>query len=268
MSAGAGRAVASRTLEGRVVVVTRPRVEEERLAAELRGRGAAVLSAPAIAIEPTDQAALAAAAQRLAAGEFAWLVLTSRAGVEALLAHAGPAAIHARVAAVGDGTAAALRARGVEPDLVPATFTTAALGEAMPAGSGRVLLARADIAPPELEGALEAKGWTPVRLVAYRTVRAGALPEEALGALRSGEADAVTFTSASTVEGFAEAMDDAGLSLAPGTVVACIGPVTAARARARGLTVGVEASPHTIDGLVAALERVLGPAGPEGARVP
>jgi uroporphyrinogen-III synthase len=35
--------------------------------------------------------------------------------------------------------------------------------------------------------------------------------------------------------------------------IACIGPVTAATARDRGLDVAVEAPVHTIDGLVAAL---------------
>ena len=46
--------------------------------------------------------------------------------------------------------AGALRRFGVEADLVPPTFTTAALGRAFPRGSGRVLLARADIAPDGL----------------------------------------------------------------------------------------------------------------------
>jgi uroporphyrinogen-III synthase len=43
-------------------------------------------------------------------------------------------------------------------------------------------------------------------------------------------------------------------------IVACIGPVTAATARDHGLDVTVEASEHTIDGLVDALVAVLGPA--------
>jgi len=43
-------------------------------------------------------------------------------------------------------------------------------------------------------------------------------------------------------------------------VVACIGPITADTARAAGLTVDVVAAEHTIDGLVAALLEVLGPA--------
>ena len=40
--------------------------------------------------------------------------------------------------------------------------------------------------------------------------------------------------------------------------MACIGPVTAAAAEAEGLTVTVTATDHTLDGLVAALVRVLG----------
>jgi uroporphyrinogen-III synthase len=41
--------------------------------------------------------------------------------------------------------------------------------------------------------------------------------------------------------------------------VVCIGPVTAAEARAHGLVVHAVANPHTTDGLVAALERVFTP---------
>jgi uroporphyrinogen-III synthase len=67
--------------------------------------------------------------------------------------------------------------------------------------------------------------------------------------------DAVTFTSASTVRGFVGAL---------GTVkgnpkVVCIGPVTARAAREHGLRVHAVASPHTMDGLIAALERAFAP---------
>ena len=59
----------------------------------------------------------------------------------------------------------------------------------------------------------------------------------------------ITFTSSSTVEHSLAAFGADGLP----PVVACIGPVTAATAREHGLTVAVEASVHTIDGLAAAL---------------
>jgi uroporphyrinogen-III synthase len=82
-----------------------------------------------------------------------------------------------------------------------------------------------------------------------------ALPPEARAALRSGDVDAVTFTSASTVRGFVHAM---GVVKGNPKVV-CIGPVTAREAREHGLRVHAVADPHTVDGLVAAVERVLAP---------
>src|SRR5206468_2253963 len=133
------------------------------------------------------------------------------------------------------------------------------LGRAFPRGSGRVLLARADIAPDGLEAALAARGWTPVRVDAYRTRLVPSLPAAAGRALQAGEVDAVTFTSVSTVEGFVAA---AGPMLRQATrmpVSVCIGPVTAQAARDAGMKVAGVAQPHTIDGLVAAVERVFRP---------
>src|SRR5439155_9387001 len=100
-----------------------------------------------IDISRARSALLHRAAKELAGGAYAWVVFTSRAGVEAVLEAMRPnRSIHARVAAVGEGTAGALRAWGIRPAVVPRTFTTEALGRAMPPGSGQVLLARADIA--------------------------------------------------------------------------------------------------------------------------
>ena len=70
-----------------------------------------------------------------------------------------------------------------------------------------------------------------------------------------GRVDAVTFTSASTVRGFVRALG--AVKGAPKVV--CIGPVTAREARAHGLTVHAVANPHTIEGLVEAVERALAP---------
>jgi len=73
--------------------------------------------------------------------------------------------------------------------------------------------------------------------------------------LRAGGVDAITFTSASTVRGLLGA-----LGPMKGTPkVVCIGPITAKEARAHGLTVHAVASPHSIEGLVEAVERVCSP---------
>jgi uroporphyrinogen-III synthase len=245
-----------RTLAGRTVLVTRPEEQSAGLVAELERRGATAIVAPTVEIIPARSAALTRGLRELAAGEFEWITLTSRATVDVLRERlSSPRDVKAKVAVIGDGTRDAFRrwARRA-PDLQPATFTTAALARAFPRGNGRVLCARADIAPEGLEDALAAKGWTPTRVDAYRTRMPRLLPVEARAALKAGEVDAVTFTSASTVRGFVGA-----LGAVRGTPkVVCIGPVTAKEARARGLTVHAVAKPHTMDGVVAALERVLG----------
>jgi uroporphyrinogen-III synthase len=251
-------------LRDRVVLVTRPREQSATLVEMLLSRGARPLLAPTIEIASVRSPAMTRAAADLAAGTYDWLALTSRSTVDMLRRRIEPSEVRARVAAIGDGTAEAFRTWAKrEPDLIPDAFTTAALARAFPRGSGRVLCTRADVAPAGLEAALARKGWTPERVDAYATRMARSLPPDARLALRQGRVDAITFTSASTVRGFVRA---AGASLAtrhrlaPARIV-CIGPVTAAEARAQGLRVAGVARPHTIDGLVSALERVLAPRG-------
>lgn len=255
MSPASGRS----PLRGRVILVTRPLDQSAILVKALDHYGARAIVAPAVELVPARSAALTRALADLSAGRYQWITLTSRATVQMLAARlASPKDVRAKVAAIGDGTAAAYRrwARR-DPDLQPNSFTTAALARAFPRGHGRVLCPRADIAPEGLEDALAAKGWSPERVEAYRTRMPATLPKEARDALKEGIVDAVTFTSASTVRGFLGA-----LGPVRGTPkVVCIGPVTAKEARAHGLTVHAVAKPHTMEGLVAALERVFTRAG-------
>jgi uroporphyrinogen-III synthase len=245
----------SKPLAGRTILVTRPAEQSAALVRELEKRGATAIVAPAIQITPVRSAALTRALKDLSAGHFAWITLTSPRTVEMLAGQLRPSEIRAKVAAIGEGTAEAFRRWSRrDADLMPATFTTEALARAFPRGTGRVLCARADVAPEGLENALAAKGWTPTRVDAYRTRMPRSLPTEARDALRLGEVDAVTFTSASTVRGFVGALGAA--KGAPKVV--CIGPVTAREAREHGFTVSAVANPHTLGGLVLALERVLG----------
>jgi uroporphyrinogen-III synthase len=241
----------TRSLAGRTVLVTRPHEDAGALAGRLRSEGAEVLVAPVIRLEPGDAGQLAEAAREASNGRFDWVVFTSAAGVRAWFERTDGRP-RSRVAAVGDGTARALRSQGVEPDLVPEDFTTEALARAFPEGSGEVLLPRADIAPDDLRDSLAAKGWTPVSVAAYRTRFEEELPSGVGERLAAGGVDAVTFTSASTVEAFVR------LAGAPaGLPAVCIGPVTADAARRAGLEVAAVADPHTIDGLVQALLRAL-----------
>jgi uroporphyrinogen III methyltransferase / synthase len=268
----------SRPLFGRRVVVTRAREQASELVERLAALGAATVEVPAIAIgDPADGGeALRAAVDRLAAGAYDWLVLTSPNGARRLLAALRDAGRDARalgrvrIAAIGPGTADALAEAQLVPDLVPPRFVAEALLEAFPDPpdgavdpaaaetvrpetvrpdadrAAAVLLVRAAVARDVLPDGLAARGWQVDVVEAYRTEPA---PLDGRAADALADAEIVTFTSSSTVTNL---LATAGRDAVP-PVVAAIGPITAATARDHGLTVDVEAEVHSIDGLVDAL---------------
>jgi uroporphyrinogen III methyltransferase/synthase len=243
-----------RPLLGSRIVVCRAREQASGLAGRLRRLGADPLEVPTIEIaEPSD----GGAALRAAAGvrTYGWVAFTSVNAVERFLALVRDARAlgDVEVAAIGPGTAAALATRGIVADLTPERSVAESLVEDFPApppGAGRVLLPQAAGARPTLARGLAAKGWNVDVVEAYRTVPARPAADILAAAAK---ADAIAFTSASTVANYVEA---AGLHAVP-PVVVCIGPVTAEAARSRGLTVSAIAEEHTLDGLVDAVRRVL-----------
>jgi len=246
-----------RPLFGRTVVVTRARAQASAFARELRTLGAAVIEAPTIeVVEPSDHgAALRRAVSAI--GSYDWLVLTSPNGVARTFDLIPDARVLAgvKVAAVGSVTAEAVAAHRVVADLVPERFVAEGLTEvfpAPPAGGGRVLLSRAEVARTELPDALRAMGWEVDDVAAYRTSPAAVGPELVE---RIAAADAVTFTSSSTVTNLVDAV---GVDRVP-PVVASIGPITSATARKLGLEVTAEADPHTTEALLEALVAALSP---------
>ncbi len=237
----------TRPLSGRTIAVTRARAQASGLAARLRGLGAAVVEAPAIRIEALDGPAPDLEGYDL-------ICLTSPNGVRLLfsrLAAAGHDArslAGARVAAIGPGTAAALRAHGVIADVVPERFVAEGLVEALAdLPISRALVARAAEARDVLPDALRARGAVVDVLPLYETV-VEPLDSEQLERVRSS--DYVTFTSSSTVKYF---FASAGEALGERTRLVSIGPVTSETLRAHGREPDVEATRHDIDGLVDAL---------------
>jgi uroporphyrinogen III methyltransferase / synthase len=227
-----------RPLHGRRVLVTRARAQASGLAAQLEALGAEVLQAPAIRIEPLPFEHPDLAAYDL-------VVVTSANGVELLLAGDVRALAGVTVAAIGPATAAALEARGVVPDLVPAEAVSEALLSVLGDVAGRrVLLATAAGARDVLAAGLREGGADVDVLHLYRSVPQPVDPE----LVRS--ADLVTFTSSSTVTGLAAALGEGGLA---GLRAVSIGPVTSATLREHGVQPLAEADPHSVDGLVAAV---------------
>ena len=219
----------------------------------LEERGAIPVKFPTIRIRPvSDRRPLLQALRELKS--FDWVIFTSVNGVVHTWDHLqGHWPESVRVAAIGPATAGALRERGVVPDFVPSEYIAESLAEGI--GSVRdqaILLPRASQVRPALVQLLQEGGAQVTSVTAYETCVNR--PSPAAHASLTDGVDAVTFTSGSTVEGFASVSPDMGASVN----AACIGPVTARVAAKSGFNVIAVAKTYTTEGLVIALEDYFG----------
>jgi uroporphyrinogen-III synthase len=205
------------------VVVTRPRSQAGPLVQRLEGLGLEVVECPLIAIEPLDEP------RAVDTTGYDWVVVTSPTGAE-LFARRRSGELP-RVAAVGPGTAEALRALGIAPDLVAAVSTQEGLVDEFPRPVGRVLVVGAEGSRRALIDALGAS-FVPL----YRT---------RLLDPPAPDGDVVVLASGSAARSFA--------ALGAPLPAVSIGPQTTRAARAAGLDVVAEARTHDLDGLVAAV---------------
>lgn len=213
------------------VVVTGTEAAASPLAAVLAAEGLEVVTCPLVAVE-------AVAGPPVRAGDYDWLLLTSRNAVEALFERLEGDL--PRVAVVGPGTAEALRARGREPDLVASVSTQEGLAAELPRPVGRVLFAGAVDSRDVLVRELGAD-FVPL----YRTV--------SLRPARFPGADLAVLASPSAARALA-ALDRA-------LPCVSIGPVTSVEARHAGLVVVAEARTHDREGLVQAVKLAASNAG-------
>lgn len=243
-------------LFGKKVVTTRDRRQSRELAEPLEALGAEVLSMPVIDIQPpADPGPLARAIEQL--DSYDWIIFTSANGakrfIQALDASGRDLrALQGKICAIGPATKAAIEAWHLKVDRMPKEYVAESLLEAL-AGDElrgkRVLLPRAAVARDVVPVELAKRGAQVDVVEAYRTEA----PEDVkvrVAEVLAKRPDWITFTSSSTVKNFVEAAGGASIE---GIKVASIGPITSATARELGLRVDVEANPHTMQGLVAAI---------------
>jgi uroporphyrinogen III methyltransferase/synthase len=229
-------------LAGRTIAVTRARPQASALAARLRELGATVVEAPAIRIEPID-------AEFGDLADYDLLCLTSPNGVRRLFelvndarSLAGPL-----IAAIGPGTAAALRQHGVVADVVPTRSVAEGLVAALEGVDvRRALLVRGEQGRDVLPDALRERGAEVDIVPVYRTLPEP-LSEEARAAALA--ADDLVFASASAARAF-----HAAAGTLAGPRIVSIGPATSEAIRALGFEPAVEAAEATPDGLINALK--------------
>jgi uroporphyrinogen-III synthase len=193
-------------------------VTSDDVAERMRALGHEPVLCPLIRIEPLSD-------EPLDLSVWDWVVVTSRNGAHELGRRLVEPPHH--LAAIGPGTAEALREEGLEPDLVPRVHTQEGLRDELP--PGRTLLAAAEGAR---RGVLDAEF-----LPLYRTHELVPNP--------APEGDLAVLLSPSAVRALAA-------SGARMPVVA-IGPQTAAEAEKQGFDVVAVAASHDLDGLVEAV---------------
>ncbi|OLO88954.1 uroporphyrinogen-III synthase [Actinomyces naeslundii] len=253
-------------LSGRVVLLPRLK-ERDRIASALGRAGAEVQRAAVTRTVPGGAAALEATARRIAAGEVAWLVLTSARTVEALAPYLHvPVPSALQVAVVGPATARAwAELAGATPDLVARGSATALLKEpaltdgpgAAPGTARRLLLPASALADPALGDGLRRAGWEVEQVAAYTTVTADTseLPQGLTRTWAAGGVDAAVLTAPSSTRAVLEL-----LGPPPSTTrLVTIGATTAAAARELGLPVAATASSPTPEGVLRAVIAAMTP---------
>jgi uroporphyrinogen III methyltransferase/synthase len=254
----------ARPLFGKRIVIVRAREQAGELRRKFEELGAEVLELPMIRVTPAIDPAMADDVF----GELAtyeWGVFTSPNGVRAFFEELlrrhhdvrvlGPM----KLACLGPSSAREIEAHHLQVDLVAPTATAAALTDALLAEGSlenlRVLVLAGNRNRDELPRRLETEGRAIVDVFpVYRTELTDLAGDPAAQAFREEGADVIAFTSASTVESFAQQ----AAHLVPGPAarrpLACaIGPLTAAALRERHLPVDLEAPEHSLDGLVRAV---------------
>jgi uroporphyrinogen III methyltransferase/synthase len=263
----------TKPLFGKRIVLTRAQEQAREFSQLLAAYGAEPVEVPTIQIvPPASWQAIDNAVTHLST--YQWLIFTSVNGVRPFmdrLRAAGKdarALANLRLCAIGPRTAQELGTYGLTPDVVPTEFQAegviTALADVGIHGS-RILIPRAEVAREILPNQLRELGATVEVLPVYRTIVPAVGVASLMQQLQDGQVAVVTFTSSSTVHNFMELLGgrDRVRPLLAGTVVACIGPITARTAEEYGVTVTVMPAENTVPALADAIVRHF----KEGARV-
>jgi len=245
-------------LEGKRILVTRPRGQASQLGDKLAELGAIPVQLPAIEIAPpTDYEAFDSALRDLR--RFDWVVFTSVNGVAAVAARMDQLKIPRetlsarKIAVIGPSTADSLALAFRAPDMVPHEYVSEALATTLGDVKGlNFVLLRADIARKDLAVELRKGGAKVLEVAVYRIVT----EEKSRLADTEPRPDYITLTSSAsalaTLAKLREAGHEEWLRKVP---IACIGPITAKTVRDMGYKVAVGADEYTIPGLVEAIVR-------------
>jgi uroporphyrinogen III methyltransferase/synthase len=252
----------TRPFFGKRIVVTRAAAQSAHLSEKLRELGADVIEMPATRVARLDLAPLRHAISHV--GDYQWIMFTSQNAVAIFWEQLLGADLDARalagvrIAAIGPATAGALLEHGIVVDVVPERFVAESLlkklSERADISGASILYVTAEGAREILPDGLEELGAQLSVVPAYRSINDGTGSTRLARALETGTVDLATFTSASAVRGYVDAV---GEELARRAPAASIGRVTSEAIMAAGIELKCEAKESTIEGLIDAIQLAL-----------
>ncbi len=240
-------------LAGRAVLVTRPAHQAPSLVRAIRAAGGEAVEFPALAIEATPVADLDA--QRAALDAADCVIFISPNAARFGMAAFGRLPAHARVFAVGPGTARALAEAGVASVVPDGQDSEAllALPQLADVAGQRIVIVRGVGGRPVLGDTLAARGARVGYVECYRRVRPQADPAPLLARWRAGGIDAVTVASAETLANLAAMLGEAGAPLLAATPLFAPHEKIAASARRSGIAQAIAApggDAALVDGMI------------------
>jgi uroporphyrinogen III methyltransferase / synthase len=253
----------TKPLQGKAVLVTRPKAQSLSLRSALERLGARVIELPMIQIGPIRNAKRMDKAIRRFSG-YDFLVFTSPNGVRAFAERLQVLNLNIhniripKIAVIGTGTEKELNRMGLRAEVVPSVFSSAGLVRTLRRKKlitgKKFLLFRTQIAPDYLRTCLETAGGRVNEVAVYETRKPVINKEDFNRTLQ--QVHYVTFTSASTARNF---FDVLGKNIKPAHLrYLSIGPVTSEAVRRAGARVFREAATHTMAGLVSAMKNLGG----------
>lgn len=209
---------------------------------------------------PENWEALDQAIRRLA--EFDWLLFTSAHSVRYFcdrctdLGYGFEYIMAVRIAVIGPATARELVECGLTPTFLAAQSTAEHFLREFTSNykvqGRRFLLPLSNIARKTLSEGLRSEGGVVQEATAYINEPVTSLPEEIQALIREGSLDWIFFTSSSTASNFFTGLSRADLAL--GSIhTASIGPRTSETLREYGVEPTIEASEHTVEGMIKAI---------------
>ena len=252
-------------LFGVSIGVTRPEEQAEDVAHQIVRKGGEPVLMPMIEVGPVNQhhqSEIARVVRQL--GRFHWLIFTSVNGVSEFFRHLHAAKLdtrclgNAKIAAIGPSTADRLRDFGIEADVMPSEYRAETLAMTLEkqVRGKTVLWVRASRGRDVLPRMLTDVGALFAQLVVYENRDVEAFSPEVERRLKTGTLDWIGLSSPSIARRFGHLLKAAGIAPTDlKTRIATISPVTSTAARESGLTVSVEATAFTWDGILEAIQR-------------